>query len=122
MTPKPLTYLTLGMAALFLVLPLLLAVLVTLAPQDRPFPSIDSTELSRLSLTNAKEAFTRGRAGISFANSLFIAAASAFLGVAVGFPTAYVLARYPLPLKATILALLLLLRLQLYLDLLLKSL
>ena len=112
MTPKPLTYLTLGLATLFLALPLILAVFVALSLQDPSYAPLHGADLSQMSFDNIAEAFTRGHAGTCFVNSLFIAGASALMGVVVGFPTAYVLARYHLPWKGAILGLLLLLRLQ----------
>ena len=104
-------YVVLISVALFLVVPILLAVIVAVTPEDELYTAPGKLYPSRLSLENVRTAFTRGNAATCFLNSLIIALSSALLGVSLGFPAAYVLARYRLRWKAAAMTTLLILRL-----------
>lgn len=102
---------TLICAALFLAFPLILVLVATLTPPAELFDSVSRLIPSKISLVNITSAIQRGHLLTCLKNSFVLAFLSASAGIVIGFPAAYMLARYKLPHKALILSLLLLLRL-----------
>jgi len=97
---------------LYLVIPIVAAVVVAFSPPEGPSFAGPLAYPERISLENLRSAIQRGDALRCFVNSAIVATLSATIGTVLGFPVAYVLSRSRSPWKGFVLTTLVILRLQ----------